>query len=180
MEGRMRQGTSDGGNVAKAAALLLGLGYVGIGVIGFAATGLSGFVADTGADILGFDLNIFHNVVHLAIGAGLVVASRVRDVAVTQGILMGVGLFYTLAAILGFSNNLQLISINDSLSIDNFFHLLTGVIALMFGLLGARQQDDSLRGRRTPTGRGDPNELRPIEERRGAWNREDTYRETTY
>jgi ABC-type transport system involved in multi-copper enzyme maturation permease subunit len=134
------------GNVARLFALAIGLGYVAAGVVGFAVTGFTGpVVLNTDDALLGFfDLNIFHNIVHLAIGLGLIVAWRVRDVAITQGVLIGVGLFYLVAAGLGFLNYLQLISINSSLSFDNFFHLLTGVVALIFGLIGVRQQDDSV------------------------------------
>lgn len=178
MEGRMRQGpaSAERQNVAKVLALVLGLGYLGAGVVGFTVTGFSsGFVADTNASFLGLDLNIFHNVVHLGIGAGLLLASRMRDVSITQGVLIGVGLFYLLAAVLGFINYLQIISINSSLVLDNFFHLVTGSVALIFGLLGVRQHDDSLRG--TPVA---AEGALPIEERRALWDRDATYREETY
>lgn len=177
MEGRARQGfaSNEGQNVARVFALLIGLGYVAAGVIGFAVTGFTGFVADTDETFLGFfDLNIFHNIVHLAIGAGLVAASRARDVSITQGVLIGVGLFYLLAALLGFIDYLQIISIDDSLSFDNFFHLITGGMALLFGLIGVRQAMESPRG---PVGPAGP---RPIEERRAAWDSEATYREEAY
>ncbi len=180
MGGRMRQGSASTGgeNVVKVVALLLGISYVAAGVIGFTVTGFTGFVAETDEQFLGFfDLNIFHNIVHLAIGVGLIIASRMRDVSITQGVLIGVGLFYLLAAVLGFLNFLQIISINTSLSFDNFFHLLTGLVALIFGLIGVRQQDDSVRAADTPV-RSD--ETRPIDERRAAWDREGTYRERTY
>ena len=180
MGGRMRQGvaSADRGNVARIAALLLGLSYVAAGVVGFAETGFTGFVANTDESFLGFfDLNIFHNIVHLAIGLGLVIASRMSDITITQGVLIGVGLFYALAAVLGFINYLQIISINSSVSVDNFFHLLTGVVALLFGLLGVSQQDDSPRGRRATAATDGP---LPIEERRAQWDKDETYREKAY
>ncbi len=168
---------STGGNVARAVALVLGLSYVAAGVIGFVVTGFSGpFSLNTDDKLLGFfDLNIFHNVVHLAIGGGLIIASRMRDVAITQGSLIGVGLFYTLAALLGFLNYLQLISINSGLSFDNFFHLLTAAVALIFGLIGVRQQDEAPTTARR--GRGEP---LPLDERRAQWDKEETYREKAY
>jgi hypothetical protein len=179
MEGRIRQGlaAAERQNVAKVAALLLGLGYLGAGVVGFAATGFTGFVANTDASLLGLDLNIFHNIVHITIGAGLIIASRMSDVTITQGVMIGVGLFYVLAALLGFINYLQIISISDSLALDNFFHLVTGATALIFGLLGARQQSESPRDTRGLRG---PERPRPIEERRAQWDSEETYREEAY
>jgi hypothetical protein len=157
MEGRMREGSAskDRGNVARVFALLLGAGYVVAGVAGFTVTGFSsGFVANTNASLIGFDLNIFHNVVHLAIGAALILVSRLSDVTITQGVLIGVGLFYVLATLLGFLNYgaLQIISINDPLAADNFLHLFSGATALIFGLIGVRQQNQSLRKAGAPAG----------------------------
>lgn len=138
----------DGKNVARLFAVVLGLGYVAAGVVGFAVTGFTGFVANTDETLLGFDLNIFHNIVHLAIGAGLVIASRMSDVSITQGVLIGVGLFYLVATLLGVLEYLPIISISDASAPDNFLHLFSGGAALIFGLLGVRQDDD----KRAPVG----------------------------
>jgi ABC-type transport system involved in multi-copper enzyme maturation permease subunit len=163
------------GNVARTVALVLGLSYVAAGLIGFTVTGFSGpVVLNTPDQFLGFfDLNIFHNIVHVAIGGGLIIASRMRDLSITQGTLIGVGLFYALAALLGFLDYLQLISINRGLSFDNFFHLLTAAVAIIFGLIGIRQQGESVPAR---AGVGP----RPIEERRAQWDQDAQYREKTY
>lgn len=153
---------------------MLGAAYVAAGFIGFAVTGFTGpVVLNTDDQLLGFfDLNIFHNIVHIAIGGGLVVAALMRDVAITQGVLIGVGLFYVVAALLGFLNYLQIISIDSSLSFDNFFHLATGVVAVAFGLIAVRQHEEEL----TPaTGRP-----QSLEERRAQWDQEEVYRERTY
>ena len=176
MQGRS---ASSGGNVVRAVALLLGIGYLAAGLIGFVATGFTGpVVTDTNDQFLGFfDLNIFHNIVHIAIGLGLIIASRMSDVTITQGVLIGVGLFYVLAALLGFLDYLQIISINRSLSVDNFFHLATGLVAVIFGLIGVRQQEEEpvRAGRGTAAQRP-----RSLEERRALWDEEETYREKTY
>ncbi|HEV2127371.1 MAG TPA: DUF4383 domain-containing protein, partial [Thermomicrobiales bacterium] len=94
---------------------MLGVAYVAAGLIGFAVTGFTGpVVLNTDDQLLGFfDLNIFHNIVHIAIGGGLIVAGLMRDAAITQGVLIGVGLFYVVAALLGFLNYLQIISIDS-------------------------------------------------------------------
>ncbi|MBA2766605.1 MAG: DUF4383 domain-containing protein [Solirubrobacterales bacterium] len=154
---------------------MLGLSYVAAGLIGFTVTGFTGpVVLNTPDRFLGFfDLNIFHNIVHVAIGGGLIIASRMRDLSITQGTLIGVGLFYALAALLGFLNYLQLISINTGLSFDNFFHLLTAAVAIIFGLIGIRQEGQSVPAR---AGVGP----RPIEERRAQWDQDAQYREKTY
>jgi len=180
MEGRIRgrSASTDRSNVARTFALVIGLGYVAAGVIGFTVTGFTGpIVLNTDDAFLGFfDLNVFHNIVHVAIGGGLIIASRMSDVTITQGVLVGVGLFYTLAALLGFLNYLQIISINTSLSVDNFFHLFTGAVALIFGLIGVRQQTEEVPARAAVASAGP----RPIEERREQWARGGEYREETY
>jgi len=135
---------TDRSNVARVGALALGVGYVLAGVAGFFVTGFIGFVADTDETLIGFDLNIFHNVVHLAIGGALIVVSRIHDVAITQGVLIGVGLFYVAGALLGFLDALPILSISDELAPDNFLHLFSGLAALIFGLIGVRQHHKSL------------------------------------
>jgi len=181
MRGRAeRHRPPEGENVSKAFALGFGVFYLAVGLIGFTVTGFTGFTAETKEELLGFDLNVFHNIVHLTIGLALVLASTLKDETVTQGVVIGVGLFYIVAAVLGFANYLQIISIDASLVIDNFFHLISGSAALAFGLLGAQRQHRSLResGSLEETGSlpqasaasGARGPL-PIEERRQMWDR---------
>ncbi len=128
------------GNAANLFALVAGAAYALIGVVGFAVTGFEGVTQNGPDDLLGFDLNPFHNVVHLAIGLGFIAASRL-DPTLCQGIVIGGGLVYILAALLGFLNELQILSINDEVAADNFLHLVSGSAAVLFGLIGARQTD---------------------------------------
>jgi Domain of unknown function (DUF4383) len=135
------------GNAAQLFALVAGAVYALVGVIGFVATGFDGVTANGPDDLLGFDLNIFHNVVHLAIGLGFLLASRL-DATLCQGIIIGGGLVYILAAVLGFLNELQILSIDDEVAADNFLHLISGSAAVIFGLIGARQTDAAFGARR--------------------------------
>jgi len=132
-----------GTNVTQVFALVVGIGYLAVGIVGFAMTGFTGVVTDGGDSLLGFDLNVFHNVVHLAIGAGFLIASRM-DAVITQGVVIGGGLVYILAALLGFLNELQILSINDEIAPDNFLHLVSGSAAVLAGLIGARQSNELL------------------------------------
>lgn len=127
-------------NAANLFALVVGVAYAFVGVVGFFVTGFEGVVQNGPDALLGFDLNPLHNVIHLAIGLGFIVASRL-DPTLAQGIVIGGGLVYLLAAVLGFVNNLQIISINDEVAADNFLHLVSGSAAVIFGLIGARQTD---------------------------------------
>ncbi len=128
-----------GANITQVFALVVGVVYLLVGVVGFAVTGFTGVTTDGADKLIGFDLNVFHNVVHLAIGAGFIVVSLLRDPTIAQGVVIGGGLVYVLAALLGFLNELQILSIDTEFAADNFLHLFSGLAAVIFGLLGARQ-----------------------------------------
>ena len=130
-----------GRNITQVFALVVGVVYLLVGVVGFAVTGFTGLTTDGTDKLIGFDLNVFPNVVHLAIGAGFIVVSRLRDPTITQGVVIGGGLVYVLAALLGFLNELQILSIDTEFAADNFLHLFSGVAAVLFGVVGARQSD---------------------------------------
>jgi len=122
---------------AQLGALVVGILYLVVGLVGFLVTGFTGWVVDTREDLLGFDLNGFHNIVHLGIGLILICVSLVSYPAITQGVLIGGGLVYLLAAALGFTNNVgDLLSIDGIFASDNFLHLGSGLGAILFGLLG--------------------------------------------
>ncbi|MGI8864548.1 MAG: DUF4383 domain-containing protein [Solirubrobacteraceae bacterium] len=134
-------------NVAQPFALIVGIVYLAGGVIGFILTGFSGLVTSHGPTIplFGFEVNIFHNIVHLVIGGAFIVVSRLSDPAITQGVLIGGGAIYLAAALLGFLEKLPILAINGSLAPDNFLHLFSGAAAVVFGLLGAQQQSEAER-----------------------------------
>ena len=134
-------GGGGGENITQMFALVVGIVYLLVGIAGFAVTGFTGIVDDGPDKLIGFDLNVFHNVVHLAIGAGFIAVSRLNDPSIAQGVVIGGGLVYVLAGILGYLNELQILSIDDALAADNFLHLISGIAAVVFGLLGIRQSD---------------------------------------
>ena len=130
-------------NIARPVALLLGVTYLAAGVIGFAATGFHGFVTPGGSTFIGFPLNVFHNIVHIGIGAILLVASRLPDATMTQGILIGVAILYVAATLLGFLGKLPIIAVTTAGNPDNFLHLASAAVALFGGLAGAAQQREA-------------------------------------
>lgn len=106
-------------------ALVFGAVYVLIGLLGF--------VNDPILDI--FDVNVLHNVVHLAIGGALVFGSR--DHATAKTVSLVVGAAYLLVALLGFVAKdfmEDLLKINTA---DNFLHLASGALGVYFGTAGA-------------------------------------------
>ena len=128
-----------GRHPAQVLAFIVGVAYVIVGLVGFAATGFGGsWVHDGGADLLGFDVNGFHNIVHLGVGLILLIASTAPAPALTQGVLIGGGLVYVLAAFLGFTGQLDhLLSIDGKFgAADNWLHLVSGLAAIVAGFLG--------------------------------------------
>ncbi|MFN2388221.1 MAG: DUF4383 domain-containing protein [Actinomycetota bacterium] len=127
-----------GKSFAHTFAFLGGVVYLIAGVAGFVVTGFGAFVGDSPDALFTLDLNPFHNVVHLGIGAMLLAAARIDEPGVTQGILTGGGLVLVLAAILGFLGSLdQLLSVDGTMASDNFLHAITGVGAIVAGSTSA-------------------------------------------
>ncbi len=122
---------------AQKFALVAGLVYVSIGVLGFFVTGFDGFVGNFDEVLIIFEVNPFHNVVHLAIGGLWLAAAFVLAPIGTQGVNFAIGGFYLLAALggfLGLGIFNDLLSIDGALDTDNFLHLVSGLAALPFGL----------------------------------------------
>ena len=135
-------------SLAAGASLLIGASYVAIGTIGFFVTGFNNFLTDTG-DTLAFgfaSINPMHNLVHIAIGAFLIAMTRFSS-ATTEGALMGVGLFYIVAFVIGViaPDNLTIIAMNGASDGENLIHIVTGVTALTAGLISAGQSEAAAR-----------------------------------
>lgn len=119
---------------------LFGALYVGIGLIGFIVTGFGNFLQNTDDFILisGLSVNPFHNVVHIAIGGFLIIMSR-QATSTAEGACLGVGTFYVAAFVIGVvgATNLTIIGMEGRLDLENFNHLINGVILLGIGLISS-------------------------------------------
>ncbi len=127
-------------SLAAKVGVAFGAFYIALGVIGVFVTGFAGaLTGEQGDAILGISINQFHNIVHFGIGAFLVVMSLQKNDAAAEGAVMGVGLFYVVAFVLGVmaSNNLTIIGMRGEGDPANFFHLLSGVTLLLVGLLSS-------------------------------------------
>lgn len=85
-----------------------------------------------------FRLNHLHNLIHVVLGVGWLAASRTAALAKSVNALFGAVLL--LVAILGFTGiDLMhtLLNITESTDPDNLLHLVTGGLALYFGIAGA-------------------------------------------
>jgi hypothetical protein len=129
-----------GTSLAARAGVAFGAFYVALGVIGFFITGFGGaLTGEHGDSLLGVHINQFQNIVHLGIGAFLVILSLQKSDAAAEGAVMGVGLFYVVAFVIGVtaSDNLTILGIRGEDQLANFFHLVSGVALLTIGLLSS-------------------------------------------
>ena len=110
-----------------------------IGLVGFAATGFDNFATFSPDELLIFSVNPLHNLVHLAIGAVWIGASK--DHATAKTVNLGIGAVYLLVALLGFLEVefvTELLNIKEGASDpDNFLHLVSGAAGVFFGTAGA-------------------------------------------
>jgi hypothetical protein len=103
-------------------------------------TGFGGFVSSKGTSLFGiFAINPFHNVVHIGVGALLILASMAAS-SIAEGALLGVGSIYVVATITGFIYaHIPVIALTSSSDPDNYLHLVTGLTAIFAALLSASQ-----------------------------------------
>jgi hypothetical protein len=125
-------------SIGQLAALLIGVAYLGGGVVGMFFTGFSGFVSSSGTDLFGiFAINPFHNVVHIGVGALLIAASTAPS-SIAEGALLGVGSIYVVATITGFIYaHIPVIALVTSSDPDNYLHLVTGATAILAAVISA-------------------------------------------
>lgn len=122
---------------AQMFALVFGVVYLLIGIVGFAVTGFDEFAGKTfNEKLIVFPLNPLHNIVHLAVGALWIGASRRHDTAKSVNTLIGV--VYLLVAVLGFAGLLEWLAIEGGVDgADNWLHVASGALSLYFGTAGA-------------------------------------------
>ena len=138
---------SFGPSLAQRVAPLIGALYVTIGIVGFFITGFGNFVQQTSDELIGFSINPMHNLVHLAIGAFLIFMCTRGSAPVAEGAVMGVGLFYIVAFVIGViaPDNLTIISMSGAGDLENFNHIVNGVALLTIGLLSSGATQASMK-----------------------------------
>jgi hypothetical protein len=138
--------------------LLVGAVFVVVGVAGFFVTGFDDFAAHhTGEELLIFEVNPLHNVVHLALGALAFALCWTRRGALTYGLVVFAG--YAAALVYGLfavDETWDFLSLNPE---DNWLHLaLAALGAVIAAIAAAELQSDRGRARaqRTVPGRRRP------------------------
>lgn len=147
-----RSGTGRAGKTwPELLALAFGAIYLLIGIIGFFITGFDNFfgneaapgVHHADANLLGFQINPAHNVVHILIGAAGLALSRTLAGARTYGWLLAVG--YGAAFIYGLiavGKDWDFLNLNAA---DNVLHILTAIVGLVIALGPVRDRVDTRR-----------------------------------
>ncbi|MET0989969.1 MAG: DUF4383 domain-containing protein [Glaciihabitans sp.] len=115
-------------------ATIFGAVYLVVGLLGFTVTAGVGFFDTSGGLLLGlFEVNIFHNVAHLLIGAALFIAG-ISNVAAARTTNTTIGAFYLILGIAGLflvGSSFNILAINAA---DNVLHFGSAVILLAVGL----------------------------------------------
>ena len=114
-------------------ATVFGAVYLLVGLLGFAVTSGIGFFATDGRDLIIFAVSPLNNVIHLAIGAALLLAG-LKSVAAARSVNTAVGAVYLLVGIVGLfllNSALNIIALNGA---DNVLHLASAVLLLGVGL----------------------------------------------
>jgi hypothetical protein len=115
---------------AQLFALVFGVVYLLVGVVGFFVTGFDNFAEKDPAKIVVFSVNPLHNLVHIVIGLVWIASSRTASAA--RAANLGIGIAYLALAVIGLLelNNLGFLANNTA---DNWLHLVTGLLAVFFG-----------------------------------------------
>ncbi len=125
--------TSATRSVNRLLGYVLGIVYLLIGALGFAVTGGVGFAEQDGNTLLGFEVNPLHNIVHLLVGAVLLLGAT-RGVAAARSANTAVGGTYLLVGIIGLfilNSDANILALNSA---DNVLHLVSAAALLGAGL----------------------------------------------
>ena len=119
---------------------VFGIVYLLVGLAGFAVTGGIGFAATEGNPVIVFEVNPLHNLVHLAIGAALLISAR-KSVRAAKSMNTAVGAVYLLVGILGLfliGSGANILALNGA---DNVLHLASALLLLGVGLAADKNVD---------------------------------------
>jgi hypothetical protein len=123
----------------QAVAALVGVLFVIVGIVGFAATGLDGFAGRSPERLFGLAVNPLHNLVHLAAGAGGIVLSARLDRARLYGWLLGVAF----GALFGYGVLTSRLPEADVLNLNwpvNWLHLAFALVGVLIAMGPVRQR----------------------------------------
>ena len=122
--------------LAQKYCLLAGVALTVAGILGFLAEG-SFATGDElqGGSFLGFEVNGWHNLVHLASGLLLLGAANTRPTAKT--VAMGFGFVYALVTVIGLVQGDEVLGIIPVNGADHVLHFLLAAAGIAAGLTSA-------------------------------------------
>ena len=125
--------TSATSSVNRLLGYVLGIVFLLVGALGFAVTGGVGFASREGNTLLGFEVNPLHNIVHLLVGAVLLLGAT-RGVAAARSANIAIGGTYLVVGIIGLfilDSSANILALNSA---DNVLHLVSAAALLGAGL----------------------------------------------
>jgi hypothetical protein len=133
MANTARDRDAAGRNLAKTFCLVAGATLVLVGLLGFVVD--SAFDTGSGVDgdnLIIFEVNGWHNLVHLGTGAFLLLGARDGRTAAT--VATAFGLVYLIVTIYGFVDGNDILGLLPINAEDNVLHLVLSLSALAVGL----------------------------------------------
>ena len=139
----------EGRSLAQWFCLIVGLTLIVAGILGFfvepkfdTATGGDPGPLD-GEKLLLFEVNGWHNVVHLASGLFLLAFAMRHAAARTAALAFGV--IYGIVTVIGLADGVDVLGLLPVNPADNVLHILVNAAGFAAGLLSTRDDDDRAR-----------------------------------
>jgi Domain of unknown function (DUF4383) len=143
-----REGVKEGAGrtLAQVFCLVTGLVLIAVGVLGFFFGGAEFTTGRgvSGENFIVFEVNGWHNVIHIASGALLLLLAVSARTAITGALLFGV--VYLGVTVLGFIDGDDLVTIAPVNTADNFLHLALAVVAIVIGAAAGGLMGSARRG----------------------------------
>lgn len=121
--------------------VVFGAVYLLVGLLGLTVTANVGFFATEGGLLLGiFEVNMFHNVAHLLIGAALLIAG-LSSVTAAKATNTTVGAAYLLLGVVGLfivGSALNILALNAA---DHVLHFASAAVLLGVGLAADKKSN---------------------------------------
>lgn len=128
-------GTATGRRLNTLVAFAFGAVFVLVGLAGFFVTGGHHAVGQDGGKLLGlFQVNVVHNLVHLAVGA-VMIGAAIAGARAAKAVNLLFGVVYLVVFVFGLfalGNSLNFLALNGA---DNGLHLALGAALVASGLL---------------------------------------------
>ena len=121
---------------AQLYSLLFGVTLLVVGILGFIANSSFGSGSNVqGSDFIIFEVNGWHNLVHIASGLAGIVMSRRADSA--RLFALGFGAVYLLVTIWGFVDGNDVLGLIPVDTADNILHLAIAALGIGAGLVSS-------------------------------------------